>query len=81
MSVDGDQPGVMSTGERLVYMANQIARNFAAEGEDRAAAMVADHIQLYWHPRMRARIASLAIEQPGALSPIAARAIARIGGS
>lgn len=70
--------GVMSTGDRLVYMANQIARNLAAEGGDRAAEMVADHIRSFWDPAMRARIVELARTRPAALSPVAATAIARI---
>ena len=70
---------MMSTGDRLIYMANQIARNLASEGPERAAAMVADHIRSFWDPAMRARIGLLARERPDALSPIAATAIARIG--
>ena len=37
----------MSPAERLVYMANQIARNFAAQGADVAAQAVADHIAAF----------------------------------
>src|SRR6266704_3608311 len=47
---------MMGTEERLVYMANQIARNFAAMGDDAATAATADHIARFWEPRMRARI-------------------------
>ena len=74
----GAEQDVMSTGERLIYMANQIAKNLVAQGADEAAAMVADHIRAYWDPHMRQRIAELAREQPDALSPIAAVAIAQI---
>lgn len=73
-----DEPQVMSTADRLVYMANQIARNLAAQGEGQAVAMTADHITRFWDPHMRARIVALAAEQPDGLSPIAAAAIARI---
>lgn len=69
---------VMSTGDRLIYMANQIARNLAVEGEERAIAATADHIASFWDPHMRARIAALAAEQPDALSPIAASAVRRL---
>ena len=61
---------MMSPAERLVYMANQIARNFAAQGVDVAALAVADHIAAFWDPRMKAQI--FAMESP-ALEPIAAR--------
>jgi formate dehydrogenase subunit delta len=45
---------MMGTEERLVYMANQIAREFALVGDP--AAATADHIGKFWDPRMRARI-------------------------
>lgn len=70
--------GAMSTGDRLVYMANQIARNLAAQGQAEAETMVADHIRAFWDPGMRARIVEIARECPSALSPIAAAAIGRI---
>ncbi|MCI4590324.1 formate dehydrogenase subunit delta [Sphingobium sp. BYY-5] len=69
---------VMSTGDRLIYMANQIARNLAAQGEGEAVAATADHIASFWDPHMRARIVALAVERPDALSPIAAAAVRRI---
>lgn len=72
------EDGVMSTGERLIYMANQIARNLASEGPERSVTMVADHICRFWDPAMRRRIVDLARDQPGALSPIAAAAVQRI---
>ena len=43
----------MNPREHLVYMANQIARNFAAMGNVDAAAATADHIATYWDPRMK----------------------------
>ncbi|ALH81152.1 formate dehydrogenase subunit delta [Sphingopyxis macrogoltabida] len=75
------EEGVMSTADRLVYMANQIARNLAAEGEERATDMVADHIRSFWDPAMRRNIIRLAGERPEALSPIAAAAVGRIAAS
>ena len=47
---------MMSNLERLVYMANQIAQNFAVQGHERAVAATADHIAAFWDPRMKARI-------------------------
>jgi formate dehydrogenase subunit delta len=38
--------------ERLSYMANQIARNFAAQGEQAAIAATAQHIRDFWDRRM-----------------------------
>ncbi|MGN7932705.1 formate dehydrogenase subunit delta [Sphingopyxis sp. 22461] len=73
--MNGDEQGVMSTGERLIYMVNQIVRNLAAEKPERSVTMVADHIRDFWDPSMRRRIAVLAIERPEAFSPVAAAAV------
>lgn len=78
MTAAGGEEAVMSTGERLIYMANQIARNFEAEGSERAAIRVEEHMRLYWDPHMRARIVELA-RRSQQLSPIAAAAVSRIG--
>lgn len=43
----------MKPDEKLAYMANQIAKFFAAQGEERAAKGVADHIAKFWNPDMR----------------------------
>jgi formate dehydrogenase subunit delta len=42
--------------DRLSYMANQIARNFAVQGEAAAAEATAQHIRDFWDPRMKAEI-------------------------
>jgi formate dehydrogenase subunit delta len=42
--------------EKLVYMANQIAKFFASQGPDQAVAGTADHIKKFWDPRMRKAI-------------------------
>ena len=58
---------------RLRYMADQIARNFAAIGHDNAVAATADHLVRFWDPRMKAAIVA---DDPQALSPIARGAVA-----
>lgn len=65
----------MSSEDRLVYMANQIARNFAIGGAESAALATADHIANYWEARMRAQIFARADHADHGLQPIAARAI------
>jgi formate dehydrogenase subunit delta len=65
----------MSTEDRLVYMANQIARNLQAEGEAAAVLQTADHIAAFWDPRMKQRIFAYA---GGGLSPIADKAVRRL---
>jgi formate dehydrogenase subunit delta len=64
--------------ERLRYMADQIARNFAAQGEDAAAAATAEHIRLFWDPRMKAAILA---DDRTALSPVVAGAVQRLAAS
>jgi formate dehydrogenase subunit delta len=59
----------------LTLMANQIARNFAVQGEERAAAATAEHIKLFWDPRMKAAIMA---GDKADLSPIAAAAVAML---
>lgn len=61
--------------KRLVYMANQIARNFAAGGESVAIAATAQHITDFWDPRMKTAILSA---DHSALEPIARAAIERL---
>jgi formate dehydrogenase subunit delta len=57
---------------RLVHMVNQIAKNFAVEGEDAAVAATAQHLRDFWDPRMKAAILKC---NGSMLSPIAAQAV------
>ena len=66
---------MMSNQYRLVYMANQIARNFMTMGEEKAAQAVADHIAKFWEPRMRAQIFALHEKGAETFAPVAAKAI------
>ena len=60
---------MMGTREHLIYMAGQILRNFAPGGEDAAVAATAEHLVLFWDPRMKAQ-AIAALDEPGTeLSP------------
>ncbi len=59
----------------LHYMANQIARNLAAGGDDAAIAATAQHLTDFWDPRMKSAI--LASDQ-AALNPIARAAVERL---
>ena len=68
--------GVMSTQDRLIYMANQIARNLAAHGREESIAMLAQHLRKFWDPRMRAQIMALAAARPEDFTPVAAAAVA-----
>ncbi len=57
----------------LIRMANQIARELARETDP--AGATANHIRLYWEPRM---IAAISASGTKGLSPIAAQALARL---
>ena len=59
------------TAEKLVYMANQIARNLALDAAP--ARAVANHIAAFWSPAMRQTL--LAHGSTG-LDPVAAQALA-----
>ncbi|WP_343032671.1 formate dehydrogenase subunit delta [Sphingorhabdus profundilacus] len=63
----------MTSLERLVYMLNQIATNLATDPDPVTAT--AEHIQLFWDPRMKQMI----LESDGeGLSPEAAAAVQRL---
>jgi formate dehydrogenase subunit delta len=61
--------------DKLVYMANQIGKFFAHQGEAAAVASTADHVARFWDPRMRTAI-FMHLEEGGAgLDPIALKAV------
>lgn len=57
---------------RLRRMADQIGKNFAAIGHDNAVLATADHIDMFWDPRMKAAIFA---DDHALLSPVAREAI------
>ncbi len=61
---------MMTPDQRLAYMANQIARNFATMREG-AAAATAEHMARFWDPRMKDKIRTMA----DGLDPIACEAV------
>ena len=63
---------------RLRRMADQIALNFAAIGQEDAVLATADHIYQFWDPRMKAAI--LAADET-TLCPIARAAVRQLGGT
>lgn len=66
---------MMSNLERLVYMANQIARNFDALGHETAFKATADHIASFWDPRMKAQIFAHMADDAEGFSPSSRAAI------
>ena len=68
------------TLDKLVYMANQIAREFSAQRPREAADATWDHLWHFWDPRMRAMILAHLREGGVGLSDIAKAAVARLAG-
>ena len=67
------------TLDKLIMMANQIARNVTHEADP--TAMIADHIKAFWSPRMIAQIAPVLSENgPARLDPVAQAALSRLVG-
>jgi formate dehydrogenase subunit delta len=66
----------MNTIDRLVHMANQIATNLASH--DDPVAAIAEHITLFWDPRMKQMIKA---HDGAGLSLAAAAAISRLTAS
>lgn len=69
--------------DKLVTMANQIARFFASQGKGErtardGAAGVAEHIRAFWDPRMRAAIQAHLAAGGDGLDPLAAEAVRRL---
>jgi len=66
------------TYERIVYMANQIARAFRPKGEEAAITETANHIRSFWDPRMRAQLAAHLAAGGAGLDAVARRAAERL---
>ena len=75
---DDDEHITTSSGERLVYMANQIAKFFASQKHDAALAGMTDHIAKFWDPRMRQHIRAHLAAGGAGLEPLAREAIAAL---
>ena len=61
--------------EKLVTMANQIAKFFAAQGHDRALPQITDHLEKFWDPRMRKQIIGHVASGGAGLDPLALEAV------
>ncbi|MGX9854669.1 formate dehydrogenase subunit delta [Limimaricola variabilis] len=63
-----------TTGEKLVYMANQIATFFESQAEGTRAERVAEHLRSFWEPRMRDKLfAMMDNGEADGLTPLARR--------
>lgn len=61
--------------EKIVRMANQIAAFFATAAGDDAPAQIADHIEKFWEPRMKAQLADIAADDAAGLDGLVLRAM------
>ncbi len=61
----------MQSADKLVMMANQIVRNLAVQGDDKAVHLAADHMRKFWEPRMRAQIRAQYEAGAAGLTPLA----------
>jgi formate dehydrogenase subunit delta len=61
--------------ERLIYMANQVAKFFDSQTGDPAQA-VAAHLRTFWAPTMRSEIIEVFNRGDEGLDPTTARAVA-----
>ncbi len=64
--------------DRLVMMANQIAKAFAIQGEARALPQIVDHIEHFWDPRMRRQIRDHLAQGGAGLEPLARAAVEQL---
>ena len=60
--------------EKIVYMANQIARFFAHQPREQAVAGIALHIRQFWDPRMRTALFAHLARGGAGLDPLAREA-------
>ena len=61
--------------EDMIRMANQIASYFIAYGDEEGVKGTADHIKMFWEPRMRTQLFKYLDETDGkGLSPMALEA-------
>ncbi len=61
--------------DKLIYMANQIGRFFAHRPDDKAVADIADHLAMFWDPRMRSAILKYAEAGGQGLQPAVLQAV------
>ncbi|HTV78746.1 MAG TPA: formate dehydrogenase subunit delta [Steroidobacteraceae bacterium] len=67
-------------GERLMAMANDIGDYFRPQSREEAIAGIANHIERFWTPRMRARLAAYVAQGAAGLDELPRAALERLGG-
>ncbi len=67
-----------STSDTLVRMANDIANFFRAQGEERAISGIANHVRLFWEPRMKKQIFEHIDHGGEGLKPLTLKALQKL---
>ncbi len=75
---DDEEHITTTSHERLVIMANQIAKFFASQKHEAAVHGMCDHIAKFWDPRMRTQIRDHVANGGKGLEPLAKEAIAAL---
>jgi formate dehydrogenase subunit delta len=73
-----DQDHAMSTEQKLVYLANQIATFFASQPRSEQADGIAKHINDYWEPRMRRQFFAVVEAGGSGITPLVEEALPKI---
>jgi formate dehydrogenase subunit delta len=63
---------------KLKYMANQIATFFQSQPEAEGVAGVAEHINKFWEPRMRAQLFEMTDASTDGFNPLVVAALSKI---
>jgi formate dehydrogenase subunit delta len=66
---------MMNTGEKLVYMANQIGDFYKSYPHDQAVKGISEHIKKFWDPRMLKQIYQIMRQPDNGLKPYSLEAI------
>lgn len=69
-----------SPSSGLVRMANQIGKFFRVQGEERAVAGIANHVRLFWEPRMKQQIFDYLEEGGEGLDPLPLKGLQKLKG-
>jgi formate dehydrogenase subunit delta len=69
-----------NSADKLVKMANQIGKFFAAQRHSDAVAGTAEHLKKFWDPRMRAGIIAHVEHGGDGLDPVPLEAVHKLAG-
>jgi formate dehydrogenase subunit delta len=64
--------------EKMIHMANQIAKFFESKPHAEGVTGVADHINAYWEPRMRQQFFTLLQSNAHDFRPLVTEAASRV---